>query len=282
MDTTAIINIIYCTVLASFLYYFSLQQIFIFLFFSIFSYHFFYHTAILDRNLALAPPGRATQVLLEIKSKLANWQVNKEGVEESVKKVNERVELLENQVKKVTELVNNLGTQIFEMNNNKSANEEELINNITALKTECRDYQTKLQYLVDTSHSNLATPPEYRATQPALPVGSILPWLNRIQKPSGVFTMSPDLPPPGWVFCDGQLIESGEWEGLETPHINAEKGLFLRGGPHYLCGKQEEEMLENHGHQVTGNWELRCDPFKNKMAKQNFIETLMIFFLKFS
>ena len=102
--------------------------------------------------------------------------------------------------------------------------------------------------------NNLESPTSHKTKmvdRSVLPVGSILPWLNRIQNPSGVFTISTDLPPAGWVFCDGQVIESGQWAGLETPHINAEKGLFLRGGPHYLCGKKEEEMLENHGHQVN-------------------------------
>ena len=26
------------------------------------------------------------------------------------------------------------------------------------------------------------------------------------------------------------------------------QGLFLRGGPHYLCGKREESAIASHGH----------------------------------
>ena len=38
-----------------------------------------------------------------------------------------------------------------------------------------------------------------------LPVGTILPWLNRIKTPDGSFKVSPDVPPPGWQLCDGQV-----------------------------------------------------------------------------
>ena len=38
-----------------------------------------------------------------------------------------------------------------------------------------------------------------------LPVGTILPWLNRLQTPDGQFKLSPDLPPLGWQLCDGQV-----------------------------------------------------------------------------
>ena len=36
----------------------------------------------------------------------------------------------------------------------------------------------------------------------------------------------------------------------KVPHINQEKGLFLRGGPHYLCGKTEEDSVKSHQHLV--------------------------------
>jgi len=35
---------------------------------------------------------------------------------------------------------------------------------------------------------------------------------------------------------------------MQVPHINQEKGLFLRGGPHYLCGKSEEDSIKDHQH----------------------------------
>ena len=37
---------------------------------------------------------------------------------------------------------------------------------------------------------------------------------------------------------------------IKVPHINQEKGLFLRGGPHYLCGKTEEDSVISHQHLV--------------------------------
>ena len=40
-----------------------------------------------------------------------------------------------------------------------------------------------------------------------LPVGTILPWLNRIKTPDGRFKVSPDVPPAGWELCDGQVKE---------------------------------------------------------------------------
>ena len=40
-----------------------------------------------------------------------------------------------------------------------------------------------------------------------LPVGTILPWLNRIKTPDGSFKVSPDVPPTGWELCDGQVEE---------------------------------------------------------------------------
>ena len=40
-----------------------------------------------------------------------------------------------------------------------------------------------------------------------LPVGTILPWLNRIKTPDGSFKVSPDVPPAGWELCDGQVKE---------------------------------------------------------------------------
>ena len=31
-------------------------------------------------------------------------------------------------------------------------------------------------------------------------------------------------------------------------HYSVLQGLFLRGGPHYLCGKREESSIASHGH----------------------------------
>ena len=43
------------------------------------------------------------------------------------------------------------------------------------------------------------------------------------------------------------------WWYNKVPHINQEKGLFLRGGPHYLCGKTEEDSVKSHQHLVIIN-----------------------------
>ena len=34
------------------------------------------------------------------------------------------------------------------------------------------------------------------------------------------------------------------------------QGLFLRGGPHYLCGKREESAIASHGHGKGGSHEV--------------------------
>ena len=34
------------------------------------------------------------------------------------------------------------------------------------------------------------------------------------------------------------------------------QGLFLRGGPHYLCGKREEGAIASHGHGKGGRHEV--------------------------
>ena len=34
------------------------------------------------------------------------------------------------------------------------------------------------------------------------------------------------------------------------------QGLFLRGGPHYLCGKREESAIASHGHGQGGTREV--------------------------
>lgn len=259
MEIISVINCIYSAGLAAFFYYFSAQDIAVFLFFTIFGYHFFQNTGIVDRNVALAE--RFEHIFLEIKNRVGIRQVNREA-SQTVKLLNEKVSLLEREVIEIKEKLEKLTTHFIEINNNKTETECLLKNEIEVLKTEGKDNRTQLKDLEESAKvmkadcvNSAYNYPETLNTAPqearsSLPVGSILPWLNRIKKPSGVFTLSPDLPPPGWVFCDGQVIESGQWLGLETPHINAEKGLFLRGGPHYLCGKQETEMLENHGHQV--------------------------------
>ena len=65
-----------------------------------------------------------------------------------------------------------------------------------------------------------------------------------------------------------QTIPRGVWAGCCVPHINQDRGLYLRysvqystvqystvylrGGPHYLAAKTEADTIRNHQHMVMG------------------------------
>ena len=53
--------------------------------------------------------------------------------------------------------------------------------------------------------------------------------------------------------CHPPTLYNMNWWYNKVPHINQEKGLFLRGGPHYLCGKTEEDSVKSHQHLVIIN-----------------------------
>ena len=90
MEIISVINCIYCAGLAAFFYYFSARDIAVFLFFTIFGYHFFQNTGIVDRNVALAE--RFEHIFMEIKNRLGVRQVKREA-SQTVKLLNEKVAL---------------------------------------------------------------------------------------------------------------------------------------------------------------------------------------------
>ena len=55
------------------------------------------------------------------------------------------------------------------------------------------------------------------------------------------------------------------------------QGLFLRGGPHYLCGKREESAIASHGHGKGGSHEVihvEDNPDDNGSSGENGDENL--------
>ena len=62
------------------------------------------------------------------------------------------------------------------------------------------------------------------------------------------------------VFCYGKptfSMATGCKRGKPWMFINIFQGLFLRGGPHYLCGKREESAIASHGHGKGGGHEVK-------------------------
>merc|ERR1719300_1789975 len=76
------------------------------------------------------------------------------------------------------------------------------------------------------------------------PLGSILPWVNKLDPSSG----SPLPLPEGWMFCNGSDITKGIWSGGKTPDLNG-KGLFLRGGSEDEVLMTQESSIQDHEHQ---------------------------------
>jgi len=81
------------------------------------------------------------------------------------------------------------------------------------------------------------------------PVGSIIPWVDRLNSDNGEHSALPD----GWIKCDGGIVPEGSiWSGLEVPDLNG-KGLFLRGGSGSNVLKEEESQMKDHHHQDNGH-----------------------------
>ena len=208
-----------------------------------------FKTNIVERNIERSP--KLQEVYNDIKTRFNLESLEYLEKTDSITKLTSKVEFLENEIAEIkTRLKRNT------VNAENSDKKELKCETFTSeLSDDLRVLRLKVQQLQDEysfwfASANLQNASEYRG-HANLPVGTIMPWLNRIKKPNGVFTSSPDVPPKGWLLCDGQRIESGPWTGLNVPNINAEKGLFLRGGPHYLCGKEETDRMENHRHKVT-------------------------------
>ena len=57
--------------------------------------------------------------------------------------------------------------------------------------------------------------------------------------------------PDGWQRCDGSVIlEPSIWAGERTPDLNNER-RFLRGGSDQEVLTLEEDMVQDHGHEVN-------------------------------
>jgi hypothetical protein len=80
-----------------------------------------------------------------------------------------------------------------------------------------------------------------------LPLGSIIPWVNRPNINSHTTENLPD----GWQRCDGSVIPApSKWEGEKTPNINGEE-RFLRGGLDGVQLHEEEDSMQAHTHGVS-------------------------------
>merc|ERR1712142_117036 len=76
----------------------------------------------------------------------------------------------------------------------------------------------------------------------------IAAWVN---KPDNKTDQASEIP-PGWIMCDGSLIERGPWAGSLTPDLNS-GGHFLRGGEPGQQLELEEDQLQDHQHQDPGH-----------------------------
>jgi len=80
------------------------------------------------------------------------------------------------------------------------------------------------------------------------PIGTILPYLNKLDPSSGDLLPLPN----GWQMCDGSNITKGPWLGSQTPDLNGQ-GLFLRGGDQDSMLEVEQSMLQDHEHEDGGH-----------------------------
>ena len=80
------------------------------------------------------------------------------------------------------------------------------------------------------------------------PVGTILAWVPKPEKSSGVTVFLPE----GWQYCDGSLITQGPWAGGKTPDLNF-IGAFLRGGTEDSVLDIEDSQIQDHAHEDHGH-----------------------------
>lgn len=81
----------------------------------------------------------------------------------------------------------------------------------------------------------------------AVPLGTILPWVN---KPSKDSSHQEDLP-KGFAICDGSIIPEGIWTGQTLPDLT--NGRFLKGGSFSNVLEFEEDMMLEHTHNDPGH-----------------------------
>ena len=81
-----------------------------------------------------------------------------------------------------------------------------------------------------------------------VPLGTILPWVNKPDKDSPHVE---DLP-LGFALCDGSAITEGIWQGRPTPDLT-NTAKFLRGGTMTQVLEMEDAMLQDHNHIDPGH-----------------------------
>jgi len=90
--------------------------------------------------------------------------------------------------------------------------------------------------------------PEYPQPDSSSPLGTIAAWVS---KPASEAEQASKIP-PGWVMCNGSLIERGPWKGSLTPDLNS-GGHFLRGGEPGQQLELEDDQVQDHQHQDPGH-----------------------------
>ena len=249
MDTLRLTNVIFSLCAAVYLYHFSISDTLVILFFAMFTKQLLFKTNIVERNIERSP--KLKEFYNDIKTRFNFESLEYLEKTDSITKLTSKVEFLENEIAEIKTCLkrNTVNTKKTDKNELRCETvNSEISDDLGVLRIKVQQLQDEYSFWF--ASANLQNTSEFRG-RANLPIGTIMPWLNRIKKPDGVFTSSPDVPPKGWLLCDGQKIENGPWTGLKVPNINAEKGLFLRGGPHYLCGKEETDRMENHRHKVT-------------------------------
>ena len=119
-----------------------------------------------------------------------------------------------------------------------------ITNNISEIMDQLQDHSSTLEdhtkELEDLSETvdNLSS----------LPLGSIIPWINRPE----LDTIHHEEIPDGWLLCNGTVIPKGVWKGQKVPNLNGEN-RFLRGGDPHLVLTLEDHMVQDHGHVDDGH-----------------------------
>lgn len=106
-----------------------------------------------------------------------------------------------------------------------------------------------------------------------LPLGSIIAW-HRDLLEQGALSL-----PPGWVECNGQILDDPEspFNGHVIPNLNLvdqsdllegrEGGAFLRGAPR--SGELQQDELQTHTHQDRGHRHFRNAEHAAELAWRN-------------
>ena len=96
--------------------------------------------------------------------------------------------------------------------------------------------------------SRIEADDEIKGLLNSVPLGTILPWVN---KPDKECPHQEDLP-SGYALCDGSEIQEGIWKGRPTPDLS-NTAKFLRGGTMSQVLDLEDAMLKDHVHNDPGH-----------------------------